>query len=111
MALLGRDLRAFLTNYPLWCGYPRADIYHLGQQALTSLLLVRRPKGKVVVKLNLRNLPRPNTFYLAHIHPGTCAEGETHEHGGAHGAEGHGHEHGHEHEHGHVHGPGCDHAH
>jgi hypothetical protein len=51
----------------------------------------------VLVKLNLRNLPKPNTFYLAHIHPGTCAEGETHEHGGAHGAEGHGHEHGHEH--------------
>jgi hypothetical protein len=48
----------------------------------------------VLVKLNLRNLPKPNTFYLAHIHPGTCAEGETHEHGGAHGAEGHGHEHG-----------------
>jgi hypothetical protein len=51
----------------------------------------------VLVTLNLRNLPKPNTFYLAHIHPGTCAEGETHEHGGAHGAEGHGHEHGHEH--------------
>jgi hypothetical protein len=49
---------------------------------------------EVVVKLNLRKLPRPNTFYLAHIHPGTCAEGETHEHGEAHGAEGHGHEHG-----------------
>jgi hypothetical protein len=47
--------------------------------------------------LDLRNLPRPNTFYLAHIHPGTCARGETHEHGGAHGAEGHGHEHSHEH--------------
>jgi glycosyltransferase involved in cell wall biosynthesis len=63
MALLGRDLRAFLTNYPLWCRYPRADIYHLGQQALTSLLLVRRPKGKVVVTVHdifphtLRNDP------------------------------------------------------
>jgi hypothetical protein len=54
------------------------------------------PEG-VLVKLDLRNLPRPNTFYLAHIHPGTCAQGETHEHGGAHGAEGHGHEHSHEH--------------
>ena len=48
----------------------------------------------ILVKLNLRNLPEPNTLYLAHIHPGTCAEGETHEHGGAHGAEGHGNEHG-----------------
>ena len=52
MALLGRDLQAFLTNYPLWCRYPRADIYHLGQQALTSLLFVRRPKGKVVVTVH-----------------------------------------------------------
>jgi hypothetical protein len=51
----------------------------------------------VLVKLDLRNLPKPNTFYLAHIHPGTCAEGATHEHGGAHGAEGHGQEHSHEH--------------
>jgi hypothetical protein len=46
----------------------------------------------VLVKLNLRNLPKPNTFYLAHIHPGTCAERETHEPGCAHGAEGHSHE-------------------
>jgi hypothetical protein len=39
----------------------------------------------VVVKLELRGLPKPNTLYLAHIHPGTCAEGEeekeAHEHG------------------------------
>jgi len=60
------------------------------------------------VKLEVRNLPKPDTFYLAHIHPGTCAEGETHEHGGAHGEEGYGHEHGgSSHEHGggtHEHG-------
>jgi hypothetical protein len=54
------------------------------------------PEG-VLVMLDLGNLPRTNTFYLAHIHPGTCALGETHEHGGAHGAEGHGHEHSHVH--------------
>ena len=40
----------------------------------------------VLVKLELRGLPTPNTFYLAHIHPGTCAqeaeEGQPHEHGG-----------------------------
>jgi hypothetical protein len=39
----------------------------------------------VLVKLELRGLPKPNALYLAHIHPGTCAEaaaeGETHEHG------------------------------
>jgi hypothetical protein len=63
----------------------------------------------VLVKLNLRNLPKPNTFYLAHIHPGTCAERETHEHRRAHGAEGHGHERGNEygHEHG---GPSHEHG-
>jgi hypothetical protein len=48
----------------------------------------------VLVKLELRNLPKRNTFYLAHIHPGTCAEGESHEHGGTHGEGGHSHEHG-----------------
>ena len=62
----------------------------------------------VLVKLEVRNLPKPNTFYLAHIHPGTCAEGETHEHGGAHGEGEYGHEHGGgSHEHGggtHEHG-------
>lgn len=43
----------------------------------------------VSVKLELRGLPKPNAFYLAHIHPGTCAQGEQEEeegrgeHGGA----------------------------
>ena len=58
----------------------------------------------VVVKLDLRNLPEPDMFYLAHIHPGTCAEveeeGEAYEHGEEHHEQGHdehgesGHEHG-----------------
>jgi hypothetical protein len=62
----------------------------------------------VVVKLDLRGLPKPNTLYLAHIHPGTCAEGEGHEHGGGHSEGEYGHEHGgSSHEHGggtHEHG-------
>jgi hypothetical protein len=62
----------------------------------------------VVVKLDLSGLPKPNALYLAHIHPGTCAEGEGHEHGGSHVEEGHGHDHGASgHEHvasGHEHG-------
>jgi hypothetical protein len=62
----------------------------------------------VLVKLELSNLPKANMFYLAHIHPGTCAEGETHEHGGAYSEEGYSHEHGAStHEHGggtHEHG-------
>jgi hypothetical protein len=47
----------------------------------------------VLVMLKLRGLPKPNAFYLAHIHPGTCAqekEGEAHEHG-KHAEEGHEH--------------------
>jgi len=46
--------------------------------------------GGVVVKLRLRDLPEPSTLYLAHVHPGACAEGEDHKH----------HEHGGHHEHG-----------
>lgn len=52
MKLLGRDLRAFLTNYPTWCSYPAADIYHLTHQALAPLLLIRRPSGKVVITVH-----------------------------------------------------------
>jgi Cu/Zn superoxide dismutase len=55
------------------------------------------PDG-VVVKLDVRGLPKPNTFYLAHIHPGTCAkeakEGHAHEEEhGEHPGEGEGQEH------------------
>jgi hypothetical protein len=45
------------------------------------------------VRLELRGLPKPDAFYLAHIHPGTCAQGEQEEekdhagHGGAGAAE------------------------
>jgi hypothetical protein len=64
----------------------------------------------VLVKLKLRGLPKPNELYLAHIHPGTCAQeaeeaqahaehGEEHQHRQHHEEEragqGHsGHEHG-----------------
>jgi hypothetical protein len=47
----------------------------------------------VLVKLELDGLPKPNAFYLAHIHPGTCFQeevAETHEHG-EHAEEGHKH--------------------
>ena len=56
-------------------------------------------KDAIVVVLELRNLPKTDTLYLAHIHPGTCAEGEevegeAHEHGEHHEEEGQAHEHG-----------------
>jgi glycosyltransferase involved in cell wall biosynthesis len=50
--LIGRDLRAFLTNYPLWSVYPPADTYHLTSQTLASLLLVSGPRGRVVVTVH-----------------------------------------------------------
>jgi hypothetical protein len=67
--------------------------------------------GGVTVELELRNLPKADKLYLAHIHPGTCAQGEeddthdehheegegqAHEHGehGEHAEEAKGHEHG-----------------
>jgi glycosyltransferase involved in cell wall biosynthesis len=50
--LVGRDLRAFLTNYPLRSAYPRAETYHLISQTLASLLLVGRPRGQVVVTVH-----------------------------------------------------------
>jgi predicted small lipoprotein YifL len=56
--------------------------------------------GGVKVVLKVTGLPRSGTMYLAHIHPGTCAEEEGSgggEHGGHshHGEQGHSH-----HEHG-----------
>lgn len=67
--LLGRDLRAFLTNYPLVSTYPNASIYHVTEQALASLLLFGRPKGKVVVTVHdifpyiVRNDPQIGSPY------------------------------------------------
>jgi glycosyltransferase involved in cell wall biosynthesis len=50
--LLGWDLQAFLTNYPLWARYPCADIYHVTSQSLATLLLLRRPPGRTVVTVH-----------------------------------------------------------
>jgi glycosyltransferase involved in cell wall biosynthesis len=54
LRLLGRDVRSVRTHdiYPLWSGYPDADIYHLTSQTLASLLLLHRPKGRVVVTVH-----------------------------------------------------------
>lgn len=46
------DLRTFLMNYPIWANYPVADVYHLTSQNLASLLLFRRPPGRVVVTVH-----------------------------------------------------------
>lgn len=67
----GMDLRTFLTNYPVWARYPKADIYHFTSQNLACLLLFCHPKGKIVVTVHdiipymLRNVPHLCTYRTA----------------------------------------------
>jgi hypothetical protein len=79
-------------------GNVKLDLHPEGDSGVSGTASFEDTSDGVVVKLDLRNLPKPNTFYLAHIHPGTCAEGEeegeAHEHGKQHDEEGYGHEHG-----------------
>jgi hypothetical protein len=87
------------------------DLHPEGDSGVSGTASFEDTSGGAVVKLELRNLPKPNTLYLAHIHPRTCAEGEGYEHSSAHSEEGHTHQHGEEsgHEHGaagHEHGGG-----
>jgi hypothetical protein len=49
---LGWDLEAFLRTYPLWANYPSADLYHLTSQNLATLMLLRRPPGRVVITVH-----------------------------------------------------------
>jgi hypothetical protein len=80
------------THHP--SGNAALDLHPEGDSGVSGTASFEDTSDGVVVKLDLRNLPKPNTLYLAHIHPGTCAEGEAHEHGGSHGEEGHSQEHG-----------------
>jgi hypothetical protein len=90
------------THHP-HTGNVKLDLHPEGDSGVSGTASIEDTSGGVVVKLELRNLPKPNTLYLAHIHPGTCAdEGEGYEHSSAHGEEGHTHHHGEES--GHAHG-------
>lgn len=68
---LGPDLRTFFLNYPVAAKYPSADVYHLTSQNLASLLLFRRPPGKLIVTVHdiipymLRNNPQFNSYGTA----------------------------------------------
>jgi hypothetical protein len=67
----------------------KLDLHPKHNSGVSGTAFFEDTSDGVVVKLDLHNLPKPDTLYLAHIHPGTCAEGEPHEHGGAsheHGA-------------------------
>lgn len=48
----GVDLHTFLMHYPIWANYPEMKVYHLTSQNLATLLLFRKPKGKVVVTVH-----------------------------------------------------------
>ena len=70
---------------------PEGDSGASGTASFEDRSFEDSPDG-VVVRLDLRGLPKPNTTYLAHIHPGTCAEeAEEHAHEqGEHPEEGEG---------------------
>jgi len=67
----------------------------------TAALTKTEGGGGVRVEANVTGLPKPNTMYLSHIHPGSCAEAMVGgvEEEGAHHEEGHNHA-----EHGAAHG-------
>ena len=48
----GADLSSFFATYPLWLRETGAAIAHLTSQNLASLLLLRRPRGRVVVTVH-----------------------------------------------------------
>ena len=58
--------------------HPVGDSKASGSASFKDSSFKDGPDG-VVVRLDLRGLPKPNTPYLAHIHPDTCAE-EAEEH-------------------------------
>jgi hypothetical protein len=92
-------------------GSEKLDLHPESDSGVSGSVSFEDVSEGVLVKLELRELPKPNTLYLAHIHPGTCAEEEPHEHGSSHGAS-HGEEGAGGHEHGgaggHEHGGGAE---
>jgi len=47
-----------------------------GSHTTGSATVTKSAGGGVSVELTLSGLPKPQTIYLAHVHPGTCAGGE-----------------------------------
>ena len=68
---------------------PQLVLHPEGDSGVRGTATFKDVSEGVVVMLELRNLPKPNTLHLAHIHPGTCAqeekEGEMHEEHHEHG--------------------------
>ena len=70
--------------------FAEVDLEPANGSGTTGTATLSKAKGGVKVMLKVYGLPSSGTMYLAHIHPGTCAEEEQ-------GADEHGHSH---HEHG-----------
>jgi hypothetical protein len=75
----------------------KLDVHPEGDSGVSGSASFKDSSDGVLIKLDLRGLPKPNTLYLAHIHPGTCAkeakEGHAHEEEhGEHPGEGEGQE-------------------
>ena len=75
----------------------KLDLHPEGDSGVSGSASFKDSSDGVLIKLDLRGLPKPNTLYLAHIHPGTCAkeakEGHAHEEEhGEHAGEGEGQE-------------------
>jgi hypothetical protein len=58
---------------------PRLALHPEGDSGVRGTATFEDVSKGVSAKLELRGLPKPNTLYLAHIHPGTCAQGEQEE--------------------------------
>ena len=79
-------------------GSAKLDLRPEGDSGVSGSAAFEDTSDGVLVKLELRSLPKPDALYLAHIHPGTCAkeakEGHAHEEEhGEHAGEGEGQEH------------------
>lgn len=93
-------------------GNATLDLHPEGGSGVSGSASFEDGSAGVVFKLDVRDLPKPDTLYLAHIHRGTCAtDDEATEHGGgAHGEEGHANQHGEESGHEHGGGSGSEHG-
>jgi uncharacterized protein (DUF305 family) len=63
--------------------FARVRFEPVGGSRVSGTATFEESDGGVRVELALEGLPKPGTAYLAHIHPGTCAEGAgegSHEH-------------------------------
>jgi hypothetical protein len=62
-------------------GSAKVELRPEGDSRVSATASFEDASDGVVVKLEVRGLPKPDTFYLSHVHHGTCSEeGEAREH-------------------------------